>query len=319
MIIHPEFAGIDISKKYLDVFDGAVAKPERFDNTPETAKLLAKRFKKNRTCSLFEATGRYDRFLREAFSAAGLCFVRVNPARARDFARATGTLVKTDAIDARMLAAMAQTLSPGVFVPVAPNRQKLVDLQLRRDQLVAMRAEENTRLDGLDDKLIIAQIKRHIKNLAADIDTIEGKIQDVYDTDEELHAEAVSLRSVPGIGPVTASIFIALLPELGRCSPKAIAALAGLAPYNADSGSTGQTQNQGWKATCAESLLYGCNRCHPNQIRVCQLLQKTHRSRKTPKSCDHRRRQKNTHNRKRHRQGQTNLCKIKHSCRFSSG
>jgi transposase len=237
MIIHPEFAGIDISKKYLDVFDGAVAKPERFDNTPETAKLLAKRFKKNRTCSLFEATGRYDRFLREAFSAAGLCFVRVNPARARDFARATGTLVKTDAIDARMLAAMAQTLSPGVFVPVAPNRQKLVDLQLRRDQLVAMRAEENTRLDGLDDKLIIAQIKRHIKNLAADIDTIEGKIQDVYDTDEELHAEAVSLRSVPGIGPVTASIFIALLPELGRCSPKAIAALAGLAPYNADSGS----------------------------------------------------------------------------------
>lgn len=237
MIIHPKFVGIDISKKYLDVFDGALGRVERFDNNLQAVHALAKRFKKNGSHVLFEATGRYDRFLRAAFTEIDLAFVRVNPARARDFARATGQLAKTDAIDATMLAAMAQTLSPSVFVPVAANRQKLADLQLRRDQLVAMRAEESTRLDGLDDKFIVKQINHHIKTLAKDIADIEARMQHILDTDDELHNQALRLRSVPGIGPVTASIFIALLPELGKCSPKQIASLVGLAPFNADSGS----------------------------------------------------------------------------------
>ena len=237
MIIHPDFAGIDISKLYLDVFDGHFGKAERFDNTAETARKLAKRFAKHKTFVLFEATGRYDRLLREAFADVELRFARVNPARARDFAKATGTLAKTDAIDARMLAAMAQTLSPESFKRPAPERQNLSDLQLRRDQLVSMRAEEMTRLEALSNASIVRGIEAHIKTLSKAIEVIDEEIKTLFAAHEGLHEAELQLRSIPGIGPVACAVLVALLPELGHCSPQQIAALAGLAPFNADSGS----------------------------------------------------------------------------------
>ena len=237
MIIHPDFAGIDISKHHLDVFDGKFGKVERFDNTPVTARKLAKRFAKQNTFVLFEATGRYDRLLREAFADVELRFARVNPARARDFAKATGILAKTDAIDARMLAAMAQTLSPESFKRPAPERQNLSDLQLRRDQLVSMRAEEMTRLEALTNASIVRGIEAHIKTLSNDIEAIDDEIKTLFVAHEGLHEAELQLRSIPGIGPVASAVLIALLPELGHCSPQQIAALAGLAPFNADSGS----------------------------------------------------------------------------------
>ena len=237
MIIHPDFAGIDISKLYLDVFDGRFGKVERFDNTPVTACKLAKRFAKQNTFVFFEATGRYDRLLREAFADVELRFARVKPARARDFAKATGRLAKTDAIDARMLAAMAQTLSPESFRRPAPERQNLSDLQLRRNQLVSMRAEEMTRLEALTNTFIVRGIQAHIKTLSKAIEAIDDKIKTLFAAHEELHEAELQLRSTPGIGPVASAVFISFLPELGHCSPQQIAALAGLAPFNADSGS----------------------------------------------------------------------------------
>src|SRR5215468_12688583 len=105
MIIHPGFVGIDVSKHFLDIFDSG--RTERVANTAEAAAALARRW--HGSFVLFEATGRYDARLRKALEAEGISFARVNPARARDFARATGRLAKTDAM--RMLAAMAQSLS----------------------------------------------------------------------------------------------------------------------------------------------------------------------------------------------------------------
>jgi transposase len=237
MMIHPGFAGIDISKHTLELFDASGGgKLERLDNTPATAAALARRFKLSGIFPLFEATGRYDRALRDAFVTEELAFARVNPARARDFAKAIGKLAKTDAIDARMLAAMAQSLSPQAFAPRHPQRQNLADLQLRRDQLVAMRAEEANHLEGLSAQPIIDQIQRHMVMLDGDIANLEADIQAVFETSPELARANLSLRSIPGIGPVAATVLIALLPELGRCSSKAIAALAGLAPFNTDSG-----------------------------------------------------------------------------------
>jgi transposase len=192
MIIHPGFAGIDISKSHLDVFDGRTGKAERFGNTQDCACQLAKRFKTHATFVLFEATGRYDRLLRDAFTAAHLAFARVNPARARDFARATGQIAKTDSIDARMLAAMAQSLSPDSFQSASPARQALADLQLRRDQLVSMRAEETTRLEALGNVRIVAAIERHIRQLSEDIIVIEAEIAAVLEHDADLrHAAAI--------------------------------------------------------------------------------------------------------------------------------
>ena len=237
MIIHPDFAGIDISKLYLDVFDGRLGKAERFANTAETARKLAKRFATHKTFVLFEATGRYDRLLREAFGDADLRFARVNPARARDFAKATGTLAKTDSIDAKILAAMAQTLSPESFVRPEPERQNLSDLQLRRDQLVSMRADEMARLEALNNTFILRGIEVHIKTLSKAIEVMDGEIKNLLGAHESLHEADLQLRSIPGIGPVASAVLIALMPELGHCSPQQIAALAGLAPFNADSGS----------------------------------------------------------------------------------
>jgi transposase len=236
MIIHPEFAGIDISKHHLDVFDGRCGKPERFDNTADEARKLARRFKRQGTFVLFEATGRYDRSLREAFCAEQMLFARVNPARARDFARATGQIAKTDAIDARMLAAMAQTLSPESFRAASPARQALADLQLRRDQLVSMRAEEMTRLEALGNIRIAKSINRHIHQLSKDIAAIEAETATLLASEPDLMATAKRLRSIPGIGPVATSVLIALMPELGNCTKNEVTALAGLAPFNVDSG-----------------------------------------------------------------------------------
>ena len=83
MIIHPGFAGIDISKLHLDVFDGHHGKPERFDNTPAAAAKLARRFARQKSFVIFEASGRYDKALSAALQARSVSFARANPARAR--------------------------------------------------------------------------------------------------------------------------------------------------------------------------------------------------------------------------------------------
>ncbi len=255
MIIHPDYAGIDISKLYLDVFDGRLGKPERIDNNPVAARKLARRFKNHETSVLFEATGRYDRILREALTEENLAFARVNPARARDFSRAIGQIAKTDQIDAQMLAARAQTLSPESFKPPSPARQKLADLQLRRDQLVLMRAQEATRLEALNNRNVVKTINRHISFLTKDIVAIEAEIVELLGGDDELREEAERLRSIPGIGPVTCCVLLALMPELGQCSPKEIAALAGLAPFNIDSGSMrGKRKIKGGRARVRNAL-----------------------------------------------------------------
>src|SRR5205809_1624328 len=106
MIIAPGFVGIDVSKHDLDVFDGTAGVAVRLGNTAGAVAEMAQTWARRDAFVLFEATGRYDLDLRQALAIAGVRFARVNPARARDFARAAGFLAKTDAVDAQMLAAM---------------------------------------------------------------------------------------------------------------------------------------------------------------------------------------------------------------------
>jgi len=235
MKIHPGFVGIDISKDFLDVFDGSVGAVRRIDNRPDAILQLVAGWAGSYVFVLFEATGRYDRALHQALSAAGIGFARVNPARARDFARAAGFLAKTDAIDARMLAAMAQCLRPSADGATDPAREQLAELHKRRDQLVACRKQERTRIaatgaDLLDD------LAQHIAWLDQAIQRIDLRIAGLIAEQQGLQDAQRLMRSVPGIGPVCATTLLALMPELGSRSPKAIAALAGLAPFNADSG-----------------------------------------------------------------------------------
>ncbi|HEX9447061.1 MAG TPA: IS110 family transposase [Dongiaceae bacterium] len=253
MKIHPGFVGIDISQRYLDVFDGGVGAARRLDNLPEAIDLLIAGWNGD-VFVLFEATGHYDKVLRRALSAAGIAFARVNPARARDFARAAGFLAKTDALDAQMLAAMAQCLRPDADGAINPVRERLALLHKRRDQLVACRKQERTRLAGTGADLADS-IATHIAWLDDAVRDMDRQIDALIAEQEGLQNARRLMRSVPGIGPVNATTLLALMPELGFRSPKAIAALAGLAPLNTDSGqSRGARQIHGGRRRVREAL-----------------------------------------------------------------
>lgn len=236
MIIHPGYVGIDISKAHLDIFDASRGRQQRCANTAKDIASLIRSWKRQPPFILFEATGHYDALLRRKLAKAQIPFARVNPARARDFARAAGYLAKTDSIDAKMLAAMAQCLHPEPAQPVDIDRERLARLHKRRDQLVAMRQQERTRASECACPDTNADISRHLTWLDREIDTIEARIETLIAASTNLAAAADLMRSVPGVGPVTAAALLALLPELGARSPKTIAALAGLAPFNVDSG-----------------------------------------------------------------------------------
>jgi len=236
MIINPSVVGIDISKHHLDIFDALNGAAIRIDNTKPAIKALLSSLHANSAFVVFEATGSYDKALTLALETGGIAFARVNPAQARDFARACGRLAKTDRIDARMLADMGSRLALTPTQAICPKRRKLTGLAGRRDQLVAMRTKEKTRIKEADDDQIKQNLQDHIDWLTVQIKDCENQIETLIEDDRDLTNQATLMRSVPGIGPVTATTLLTLMPELGTRSRRTIAALAGLAPINADSG-----------------------------------------------------------------------------------
>ncbi|MGQ0532300.1 MAG: IS110 family transposase [Caulobacteraceae bacterium] len=167
MIIHPGFVGIDVSKHHLDVFDARTGASMHIPYSPAAVAALSKRLAASGEIAIFEATGGYDRRLREALVRAGVPHVRVNPARARAFARAAGFLAKTDKVDAKMLAVLGQALKPAPDAEPDPERQRLSDLVKRRDQLVAMRAQERARASECLERELKADIAAHLAWLDA--------------------------------------------------------------------------------------------------------------------------------------------------------
>jgi transposase len=235
VIIPLRYVGIDVSKRYLDIFDESVGVPERIANATQAITRIVARWR----CDVrvvFEATGVYDLELREALSQAGIRFARINPARARDFARASGQLAKTDPIDARMLAAFARAMQPATEPATNPARNALARLAKRRDQLVLMRAQEKNRRSEADDRALADRIGRLIEVLDSEIAEIEADISALIKAEPKISDDAQLMRSLPGIGPVACMQLIAQMPELGKVGPKQLAALAGLAPFNVDSG-----------------------------------------------------------------------------------
>jgi transposase len=235
MIISHRCVGIDVSKHHLDIFDEAIGASERIANAPHAITELVVRWRCD-AFVVFEATGVYDRELREALRQAGIRFSRINPARARDFARAGGQIAKTDPIDARMLAGFARAMQPATEQISTAARSALARLAKRRDQLVLMRAQEKNRRSEADDRTMAQRISRLIEVLDHEISEIEAEISALIKAEPELAEDAQLMRSLPGIGPVACMQLIAQMPELGHIGPKQAAALAGLAPFNVDSG-----------------------------------------------------------------------------------
>ena len=235
MTLHPNFIGCDVSKDTLDLFDPESGRYRRVANQLEALQDFAASLEPGRDIVVLEATGHHDRLLRHALSARGIGYVRLNPVTARRFAEARGRLAKTDRIDARSLADFGATFRPQPDTPPCPQRERLAALARRRDQLVEIRARELSRAEEFVPE-IAADIDASIATLDARIAELEATIRRQVAASDELARQADQLMSAPGVGPVTALTLLAHMPELGRLSPKTAAALAGLAPFNADSG-----------------------------------------------------------------------------------
>lgn len=256
MILALRCIGIDVSKSRLDIFDEAIGAAESIANASQPITEQVARWRCGNVFVVFEATGVYDRELATQLRQAGIRFARVNPARARDFARASGRLAKTDAIDARMLAVFARAMVPPAELPPDPSRIALGLLAKRRDQLVSMRAQEKNRRSEAHDHAMMEDMTRLIDFLDGEIATIETRIATLIEAEPAIAESARLLRSAPGVGPVACMQLIAQMPELGHVGPKQIAALAGLAPINVDSGTHRGTRTIGGGRKRVRDALY---------------------------------------------------------------
>ena len=262
------YVGIDVSKHHLDVAFPGPAKAWRTTNDRAGIAALARRAARlDRPQLVCEATGGYTRGLGHELAARGIAFSKVNPRQVRDFARATGRLAKTDAIDAGIILRFAQAMQPPATPPPAPVQLRLTDLVRRRRQLVDAAAQEKQREASPDTPLIATSVARHLAFLAAEIAAVDRAIAEAIETDEHLAHRAELLRTIPGVGSVTAATLVAELPELGSIGNKPIAALAGVAPVNHDSGlQRGQAHIAGGRLS-ARCCLYMATivaiRCNP--------------------------------------------------------
>ena len=252
------FVGIDVAKAHLDVFVLPQRKAWQASNDElGIAGLVASLAELTPEAVILEATGGLESLLTGALLAAGLPVQVVNPRLVRDFARSTGRLAKTDAIDAQVLAQFGQAIRPALRRLPDAETQVLRALVTRRQQLQEMLTAEKVRRHR--DALSVRQ------SLEANIDWLQALIREL---DDELgHSIRSSpawrekdelLRSVPGIGLVLSAVLLSQLPELGRLEHKQIAALVGVAPFNRDSGTLrGKRTVWGGRSRVRTSLYMG--------------------------------------------------------------
>ena len=234
---NPAFAGVEIGKTSLDV-SLAGQPPCRHPNDAAGIAALITALKKlpQPVQVICEPSGGYERDLLAALWAAGLAVSLVHAARVRAFARAQGRLAKTDPIDAVVLREFGELLRPGTLAAPSPERERLAALVQRREQLVNLLSMEDQRLAQTRDAVVQKMSGRLLKELQTQIDQMDKLIAAQIAADVTLKGQSERLQQVQGVGPVTATTLLAELPELGTLSRNESGALAGVAPYNQDSG-----------------------------------------------------------------------------------
>lgn len=230
------WVGIDVSKERLDVAvrPGGAAWQAPND-APGIATLVAAVTALSPARVVLEATGGLERSAWHALAAAGVPVAVANPRQVRDFAKGTGRLAKTDALDAAALAHFAEAVQPAARPAPDATARALADLLTRRQQLVAMRTAERNRAASLGPAMH-ARVQAHLAWLAADLADVEAELDRAIAADPARRAQAALLRGVPGVGPVVVRTLLADLPELATLDRKRLAALVGVAPLNRDSG-----------------------------------------------------------------------------------
>ena len=231
------FVGIDVAKKSLDVATLPATAPRTFSHDTKGRTELLDNLPRPGTCLVVvEATGGYERLLVADLLDAGHLVAVVNPRQVRDFAKALGILAKTDRIDAAVIARFGQQVKPRPLAEVHEKQGELDQLVTRRRQLVVLRTAEKNRFTMAHSKPVKRSLQLVIDTLNKEIKRMEKAILILVESDDQWRGKADILSSVPGVGDVTAATLIAEFPELGQINRQQAAALAGLAPFNRDSG-----------------------------------------------------------------------------------
>jgi transposase len=230
------YIGIDVGKTWLDVSVWGQEDMQRVNNDEiGIGEIITWVAELEPQLIVVEATGGYEQCLVQAMLIQGVPVAVANPTRVRALAKATGKLAKTDVIDARLIAEYAFKIQPAVLAPKKAQEIRLKALVTRREQLIVMRTAEQNRL-GTALNSLQSDIREHIEWMTDRIQALDAEIEQLIDLLPEWRVQVDRLDSIPGVGRITAVTVLAEMPELGQLDRQKIAALAGLAPFNQDSG-----------------------------------------------------------------------------------
>lgn len=228
------YVGVDISQGQLELaWEGRSSWRRRHDQAGIAAVLRALQ---GVVHVVVEASGGYERALVRALHQAAILVSVVQAGRVRQFARAAGILAKTDAIDATVLARFGRALNPAPTAPPAPELEQLRELESQRRHLTQLLVNENNRLAQLSTVPLRRLQQQLVRAVERQIRAIEVRIRECIEGCEALSRKAAMLQSCVGVGERTAALLLAQMPELGSLNRGEAAALAGVAPFNRDSG-----------------------------------------------------------------------------------
>jgi transposase len=231
------YIGIEVAKAHLDV--SWAGKARRFSNEEKGHAALVRWLKTSTTAVqlICEASGGYEQALLESLAEGEVAVTLVQAVRVRQYARAAGILAKTDRIDARVLAAFGSAINPQPTPPLSVEQKRLRQYEAQRRHLSRILVAEENRLAQLSCAELRTLSRSLISKIKNQTETLDRRIGELIAQDQTLCEKAQKLTAISGVGVRTAALLLAQMPELGQLNRRQAAALAGLAPFNHDSGS----------------------------------------------------------------------------------
>jgi transposase len=258
----PSFVGIDVSKDRLDVHVRPSAQSFAAQRDGAGLEQLVGELRQLAPALIvLEATGGFEITVAAALAGARLPIAVVNPRQIRDFARATGQLAKTDALDARVIALFAERIRPEPRPLADADSRTLAELVARRRQVVEMIGMETNRLHQARNPDIQRLLRATLRVLKTQLAELDHHVDDIVRRSPVWRAADDLLTSVPGVGDITSHTLIANLPELGQLDRRRIAALVGVAPLNRDSGQMRGRRTIAGGRTAVRNALYMATLC----------------------------------------------------------
>jgi transposase len=261
LVSYQRVCGIDVGSQLLEVLLLGEALDLGFStgNDPQGFAKIIKFCREHRIeLVVLEATGGYQRALAVALAEAQIAVAVVNPARIRHYALAEGLIAKTDKVDARVIALFAIKIAPKATALRSALQEELACLVNRKAQWNKCKVAEENRAQQQANAMIRKGIERHLKFIVREIAKIDARLEELVREDPQLQCKAEAADSVTGVGRASAVALVVTMPELGTLTSKQASALAGLAPFNKDSGKQSGERHIFGGRSQARAVLYMC-------------------------------------------------------------